>query len=128
MISSHKKVLVVEDERSLAEAVRMKLERSGFDAITTNTVKDALFQMKEYKPDAVWLDHYLLGQEDGLDFVTSIKKEPAWEHVPIFVVSNTASPEKISSYIALGVNRYYTKSNFRLEDIVLDLQRSLEEK
>lgn len=128
MTPSLKKVLVVEDERSLAEAVRIKLEKSGFSATTASTAKAALDQMSTNTPDAVWLDHYLLGQEDGLDFVASVKKEEAWKNIPIFVVSNTASPEKISTYIALGVNRYYTKSNFRLEDIIADISRTLGDK
>lgn len=119
-----KNVLVVEDERPLSDAIKSKLEKSGFGVVTARSVEQAMAYFSEaVKIDAIWLDHYLLGSESGLDFVAKIKQDDsAWKKIPIFVVSNTASADKVQSYLRLGVNKYYTKSDHKLEEIINDIR------
>ncbi|MFA6028031.1 MAG: response regulator [Patescibacteria group bacterium] len=120
-------ILVVEDERPLAEAIKAKLTKSGFEVVTARQVKQALNYLEDkMKISAIWLDHYLIGEENGLDFVAKIKNNEQWKKIPVFVVSNTASAEKVKSYLRLGVNKYYTKADFRLEDIISDIKEYLE--
>ncbi|MFA5125041.1 MAG: response regulator [Patescibacteria group bacterium] len=128
-MNEQKTILVVEDERPLVEAIKIKLEKSGFAVTTARTVKQALQYLEEgVKIDVIWLDHYLLGQENGLDLVAKIKEEDsAWKAIPIFVVSNTATPDKVQSYLRLGVNKYYTKADFRLELIIKDIKDFLKQ-
>jgi DNA-binding response OmpR family regulator len=125
---TQKTILVVEDERPLSDAIKAKLEKSGFAVVTARTVDQTLSYLEDIGTvDAVWLDHYLLGKEDGLDFVTKIKvPNGRWNHLPIFVVSNTASPDKVQSYIRLGINKYYTKSDHRLDEIISDIKSFVE--
>jgi CheY-like chemotaxis protein len=77
------------------------------------------------KIDIIWLDHYLIGREDGLDFVAEVKNDKKWRKIPIFVVSNTASQEKLGAYMSLGVKKYYIKANYRLDDIIKDIKKSV---
>jgi uncharacterized pyridoxal phosphate-containing UPF0001 family protein len=49
-----------------------------------------------------------------------------WHSVPVFVVSNTAGAETVQSYLRLGVEKYFTKAENRLDDIVGDIQDFLE--
>ena len=119
---SNKNALVIEDERPLAEAIRLKLTKEGFVVETAQTVADALAILEEKQIDVIWLDHYLLGKEDGIDLVSKLKQEDSkFKMIPIFVVSNTASPEKVQTYISLGVDRYYVKAEHRLDEIVSDV-------
>ena len=77
--------------------------------------------------DAIWLDHNLLGKENGLDFVKKFKANGGrWNNIPIFVISNTEGSKTIKSYINLGVSKYYVKSNHRLDEIIKDINLSLE--
>ncbi|OGE76512.1 MAG: hypothetical protein A3C85_03745 [Candidatus Doudnabacteria bacterium RIFCSPHIGHO2_02_FULL_48_21] len=120
--------LVVEDEPPLAYAIKTKLEKMGFDAVTTRTVEQASAYMEDIGGfDFVWLDHYLIGQQTGLDFVEKLKASGKWKDIPIFVVSNTASSQRVQSYLDLGVTKYYTKSNFRLDAIIDDIRKYLED-
>jgi CheY-like chemotaxis protein len=122
-------VLVIEDERPLATAIKLKLERSGFDVVTARTASQAITYLEDIsRIDIIWVDHYLLGKETGLDLVAQLKTHKEWRKIPTFVVSNTASPDKVQSYIRLGVNKYYTKANFRLDRIIDDLKSSLKSK
>jgi DNA-binding response OmpR family regulator len=74
-LHERKTILVIEDERPLVKAIEAKLEKSGFDVVTARTVKQGLAYIDEIDSiDAVWLDHYLLGEETGLDFVAEMKR------------------------------------------------------
>lgn len=121
-----KTILVVEDEIPLLEAIKKKLENNSMNVATARTVEQALYYLNEMKIDAIWLDHYLLGKEDGLALVAKIKQvDSKWKDLPIFVVSNTASAEKEKIYLELGANKYFVKSDFRLDQVVQALKESL---
>lgn len=121
-----KTILVVEDEKPLLEAVHIKLEKSGFAVVTSRTAEQAYGLLEDIeKIDAIWLDHYLIGKENGLDLVIKIKSNDKYKNIPVFIVSNTASADKVKSYINLGVNKYYVKSNYRLDSIISDIKESL---
>jgi len=117
-----KTILLIEDEMPLQDAAKAKLESSGFQVVTARTAEQALGYLTDLKKvDAIWLDHYLLGKETGLDFVAKVKNDKVKKKIPIFVVSNTASPDKVKSYLAFGVNKYYAKIDYRLEQIIKDI-------
>lgn len=146
--SKKKTILVIEDERPLLEAINAKLEKSGFKVIAARSVEeafnanlkkndsgaitiDSIEQALDYlenleRVDAIWLDHHLLGNEDGLDFVKKFKANGGrWNKIPVFVVSNAASPKTITAYMSAGVNKYYVKSNHRLDEIIADIESLL---
>jgi DNA-binding response OmpR family regulator len=117
-----KTILVVEDERPLLDAIRIKLEKSGFLVVTARTAEQVYGLLEDLKRvDIIWLDHYLIGKENGLDIVTKLKGHEQYKNIPIFIVSNTASVDKVKSYINLGVNKFYVKSNYRLDQIINDI-------
>lgn len=123
-----KTILVLEDEQALSEVISKKLELSGFKVLTARKVNQALDYLQEgAKVDCVWLDHYLLGKENGLDFVATLKNNGKWQKIPIFVVSNTASGDKVQAYLHLGVEKYFTKANYKLEEIIEQVKKTLEE-
>ncbi len=144
-IQKKKTILVIEDERPLLEVVNAKLEKSGFDVVTARSV-DQVFnanlekkglgiisagsirQALDYlenleQVDAIWLDHNLLGKENGLDLIKKIKANGGrWKKIPIFVVSNSEGAKTIQSYISLGISKYYIKSNHQLDEIIRDIK------
>ncbi|PLX24962.1 hypothetical protein C0580_03480 [Candidatus Parcubacteria bacterium] len=122
-----KVILVLEDEIPLLNAIKKKLETEGCTVVTARSVEQGMEYLEELDHiDAIWLDHYLLGKESGLDFVNKIKAdESPWKKVPVFVVSNTASQDKVNQYLNLGVEKYYIKAEHRLEKIVEDMKESL---
>lgn len=125
-----KVILVLEDEVPLLNAIKKKLEVEGCTVATARSVEQGMDYLEELDHiDAIWLDHYLLGKESGLDFVSKIKAEKSpWRKIPIFVVSNTASQDKVNQYLKFGVNKYYIKAEHRLEKIIEDMRSSLDDK
>lgn len=144
-----RKILVLEDERALLDVVNSRLEKKGFEVITArsaeevfdatlddsglgiisaNSIQQAITYLEDLeKIDAVWLDHNLLGKENGLDFVKKLKANGGqWKNIPIFVISNSEGAGTIASYVELGVTNYYIKSNHRLDEIIEDIRNSLD--
>ncbi len=121
-------ILVVEDEKPLLQAIKTKLHHSGFEVVTARTAEQAYSYIEDndLSIKVVWLDHYLLGKESGLDIVAYLKNHEEYKHLPIFVVSNTASSDKVNSYINFGVNKYYVKANYRLDQIISDIKQYLD--
>lgn len=122
-------ILVIEDELPLQDAIRIKLENNGLRVVTARSVKQARSYIEELQNiDIIWLDHYLLGQENGLSFVTSLKDgKSKYNEIPIFVVSNSVGQDKITSYLRLGIEKYYTKTDFTLAEIVNDIKEYAEQ-
>ncbi|MDD3647411.1 MAG: response regulator [Candidatus Dojkabacteria bacterium] len=118
-----KKILIIEDEKPLMEAVEAKLKRLGMKVITSQSVQEAFTKLKnETSLDLVWLDHYLLGEETGIVFMQKIHEIEKFRDVPVILVSNTASEDKVETYKKLGVRKCYVKSGVRLDSIIEDIK------
>ena len=130
MQETRKSILVVEDERPLLEAIRAKLESSGFDVVGARSTQEAFNHLQDVPGiSAIWLDHYLLGSENGLDFIAKCKSDgSSYKRIPIFLVSNTAGSDKVHEYMRLGATQYFVKSNSRLTDIIVAIKDFLKTK
>jgi DNA-binding response OmpR family regulator len=115
--------LVIEDDESLAKAINKKLQLSGFSTVSARSVDDALAAMHgQSSIGVIWLDHYLLGEKDGIDFATAVKAHDDWRDIPLYIVSNTASNDKVATYNRLGISHYYVKADHRLDEIIADIK------
>src|SRR5689334_10212149 len=96
-------IMVVEDEALLLQAITKKLEVTGLKVLSCASGQEAVNYLNELDelPDAVWLDYYLKDM-NGLAFMQELKMNPAWSGIPVIVVSNSASPEKVDNMLALG--------------------------
>lgn len=112
-------VLVVEDEVLLLEAIGMKLHDEGLKSKLCSSGQEALdYLSKTAKlPMLIWLDYHLTDM-DGLEFMTKVKDVKKWEEIPVIVVSNSASKEKIHSVMLLGAKKYIVKAESKLKDII----------
>lgn len=113
-------IMVVEDEDLLLRAITKKLEIQGMKTISCTRAEQALDYLNSMDelPDAIWLDYYLKGDINGLDFLRELKANESWKDLPVIVVSNTASDEKVKNMLALGANKYMLKAEHRLDEIV----------
>jgi DNA-binding response OmpR family regulator len=117
--------MVVEDEELLLQAITHKLKKSEISVLSCASGAQAFDYLESVTklPDAIWLDYYLQ-DTNGLAFMERLKKNDAWKNIPVLVVSNSASPEKVYHMLALGVRKYILKADYRLDEII-DLIRGL---
>ena len=114
------KVLVVEDEKSFVEALKVGLDREGFDVKVAEDGLTALELFRTFKPDLILLD-VMLPKISGLDVCKEIRTE---SKVPIIMV--TAKGEEIDTVVGLevGADDYVTKP-YRLREVVARMRSLL---
>ena len=114
------KVLVVEDEKSFVEALKVGLDREGFDVKVAEDGLTALELFRTFKPDLILLD-VMLPKISGLDVCKEIRTE---SKVPIIMV--TAKGEEIDTVVGLevGADDYITKP-YRLREVVARMRSLL---
>jgi two-component system, chemotaxis family, chemotaxis protein CheY len=112
-------IMVVEDENLLLQAITKKIKLSNMDVLSCSSGQQAIDYLNniEELPDAVWLDYYLKDM-NGLAFMQALKENPKWENIPVLVVSNSASPDKVSTMLGLGAKKYILKAEYRLDQII----------
>lgn len=111
--------MVVEDENLLLQAITKKLKLSGMDVLSCSSGQQAIDYLENLDelPDAVWLDYYLKDM-NGLAFMQTLQESDKWKDIPVLVVSNSASPEKVHNMLALGAKKYILKAEYRLDEII----------
>ena len=105
---SKSKILVVEDERSLAEILCANLEREGFEVLVAHDGQDGLRQAQLKLPDLIILD-LMLPVMPGLEVCKQLRQGARTRQIPIIMV--TAKAEETDQLIgfALGADDYVTK-------------------
>lgn len=119
-------IMVIEDETPLLLAIQKKLEHSGFETITARDGNQALdyLQSMDQPPSLIWLDYYLPSM-NGLEFLRRLKGIAKLKDIPVFVISNTASPEKVDAMMELGAKKYFLKAEKRLDQIIAEIRSFL---
>lgn len=116
-------IMVVEDETLLLQAITKKIKLSNMDVLSCSSGQQAIDYLNnlEELPDAVWLDYYLKDM-NGLAFMQQLKANPKWADIPVLVVSNSASPDKVNTMLGLGAKKYILKAEYRLDEIINMIQ------
>lgn len=111
--------MVVEDEALLLQAITKKIKLSNLGVVSCSSGRQAIDYLENMDelPDAVWLDYYLKDM-NGLAFMQEIKTNLKWSHIPVVVVSNSASPDKVHNMLGLGAKKYVLKAEYRLDEII----------
>ena len=107
------RVLLVEDEDSLAESIRYSLEREGYAVTVAPDGRKALERFRADIPDLVILD-LMLPEVSGLDVCRIIREEST---VPIVMVTAKDSEADKVAGLELGADDYVTKP-FSVRELV----------
>jgi DNA-binding response OmpR family regulator len=102
------KVLIIEDERTLANNLADKLRAEGFTVVTSEDGEDGLEKVRSERPDLIVLDIMLPGL-DGLSLCRIVRRDPNTAHIPIIMV--TARGTEVDKIVGLesGADDYVVK-------------------
>ncbi|EKE11200.1 MAG: two component response regulator [uncultured bacterium] len=112
-----KKILIVEDENSLQNAMREFLLAENFNVVTADDGEMAVNLAKNEKPDLIMLD-IILPKKDGFEVLAEVKVDERTRNIPIILLTNLEDAGDIERAFSLGINMYLVKSNYSLSDIV----------
>jgi len=119
--SAKKRILIVEDDRHIAEGIELNLSMQGHEVRVAQNGIEGLEAWKQWCPHLIVLDLMLPGI-DGMQILKNIRLED--ERLPIIILSAKVEPsDKIDGFTD-GVDDYLTKP-FSLEEFLLRVNRLL---
>lgn len=124
MITTHirgKKILVIDDEKHIAEAIKLNLKMAGHEVVVGVNGLEGLKWWKEFLPDLVIVD-LMMPEIDGVGVITEIRKTDA--KIPILVISAKDQVKEKIRCLSLGVDDYISKP-FNLDEFLLRVDRLL---
>ncbi|MGC4378361.1 response regulator YycF [Fictibacillus sp. Mic-4] len=115
-----KKILVVDDEKPIADIIQFNLEKEGFNVICAHDGVDALEKVENEKPDMILLD-IMLPLKDGMEVCREVRKK---YDMPIIML--TAKDSEIDKVLGLelGADDYVTKP-FSTRELIARVKANL---
>ena len=121
------KVLVVEDDKFLVNAYRVKFEKMGYEIKIALDGVEALEVLGKWRPDVVILD-LVMPKMDGYEFLEKMRAIPEYEKIPVLIASNLGQNEDLNKAKEMGANNYVIKGNLSLSELVIKLEELIPKK
>ncbi len=118
-----KKVLIVDDEPDLVEAIQFNLELEGLECFVAHDGLEAIEKVQSELPDLILLD-VMMPEKNGYQVSRLLKFDDKFKHIPILML--TARSQETDRKIGkeTGVNEYITKP-FEMDDLIRHVKAQL---
>ncbi len=103
-----RRVLLIEDEANILEALRFILERDGWTVLTHANGATALERIREARPDAVVLDVMLPGCS-GFDVLRAMRADPELAAIPVLILTAKGQQRDRERAESYGASRFMAK-------------------
>lgn len=117
-------LVVIEDDKYLADIYATKLKLEGFNVEVANDGKAGLAAVKKFMPDLILLD-ILMPVMDGFSVLHAIKTDDNTKDLTVIMLTNLNSQEDVKKGLELGAADYMVKAHFVPDDIVNKVQNIL---
>jgi DNA-binding response OmpR family regulator len=112
-----KRILLVEDDTTLADVYQARLELEGFEIQQVNNGEDALSSAISFKPDLVLLDA-MMPKISGFDVLDILRNTPETANIKVVMLTALSQPKDKERAENLGVDDYLVKSQVVIGDVV----------
>ena len=103
-----KRILVVDDEKDIADTLRFRLEANGYEVVTAYDGQDGLNKAKTVSPDLIVLD-LMLPKIDGYKVCRMLKFDETYKHIPIILFTARVQESDRQTGVKVGADAYITK-------------------
>lgn len=119
-----KKVLIVDDEQDLRDAVRDALEDAGFEVVEAHNGEVGLTVALEEKPDLILLD-LMMPEINGIGMLSRLRRDPWGKNAIVILLTALEDANSVAQAVEAGGNDYLIKPNIKLEDIVKKVKQHI---
>jgi two-component system chemotaxis response regulator CheY len=117
-------ILVVEDSSTMRQLICLSLKKiAGIVLVEAKDGKDALAKLREITPDLLLTD-LNMPEMDGFSLIREVRAQPAFEKLPVVVLTTAGALEDQQKAKDLAVNGYVTKP-IRPDEIVNTVKQIL---
>ncbi len=120
----NKKILIVEDDLTLAEALSISFKEEKFDVYEAHDGLQGLAMAEDIMPDLILCD-INMPKMDGLTMLSRIRESKWGTDLQIVMLTNYSDQQKISEALSHSVFTYLVKSDWGLEQIVKEIKKKL---
>ncbi|HEX8414506.1 MAG TPA: phosphate regulon transcriptional regulator PhoB [Sphingomicrobium sp.] len=106
--SAPKRMLVVEDDRAIADLLKFHFSREGFTVTTTPNGEEALILIDEIKPDLLILD-WMIEETSGIEVCRRLRRKTATASLPIIMLTAKGEEEDRVRGLEVGADDYVAK-------------------
>ena len=103
-----RRILIVEDDRDLAELLRLQLEAAGFEPEVNLTGGHFLADLARLEPELVVLD-WMLPAGEGLELLRRLRREPRFRMLPVILLTARGAEADRVRGLEVGADDYVTK-------------------
>jgi DNA-binding response OmpR family regulator len=111
-----KTILVVEDVSFLQNAIKMALKDAGYKVLAASDGEEGLETALEKKPDLILLD-LMMPKMDGMSMLKKLREDVWGKKVPVIILTNMSSEQKLLEAREANVTDYYIKSDWEIEEL-----------
>ncbi|WP_339612488.1 response regulator transcription factor [uncultured Rubinisphaera sp.] len=113
---SQQTIQIIEDERSISDALAYNLQKDGFEVISSTDGQDGLRRAQANLPDLIVLD-LMLPVLDGLEVCRQLRSDSRTKHIRILML--TAKSEEVDEIVgfSMGADDYVTKP-FKIKPLI----------
>jgi two-component system, OmpR family, response regulator VicR len=104
-----KKILIVEDEKTLNEAYQITLNKEGYEVHAAYDGEEALEVTKKVEPDLILLD-LRMPRMNGIEFLKAYELEKKHPKTKVVVFSNLDREKEVDEAYKLGTHKYILKA------------------
>lgn len=119
-----KLIVIVEDEETIGNIMKFKLERAGHEAVLARDGGEGLDAIRKLKPDLVLLD-LVLPTMSGFEILENLVKDKMLPSLPVIVISNSGQPVEIERILSFGIRDYLIKVNFSPHEVLGKVEQTL---
>lgn len=112
-----KKILLVEDDDTLADVYKTRLLAEGFDIKRVPNGEEALATALEYKPDLILLD-VMMPKVSGFDVLDILRNTPDTVNIKIIMLTALSQDSDRERAESMGVDDYFVKSQVVIAEVV----------
>ena len=124
-MADKKTILVVEDEKDLAQALKIKLEEAGFVTLVASDGESGLRIALAEHPDLILLDILLPGM-DGMELLKQLREDEWGKEAKVILLTNVDNIETIAKVIEDGGYEYLVKTDWKMDDVVAKIKNKLD--
>ena len=107
-METKKRILVVEDDKSLLPMITYNIEKNGFQVSSATNGEDALLLMKEEIPSLAIFD-WMIPAPSGLELCKIVRRKPETSNLPIIMLTAKEEEEDRVRGLDCGADDYITK-------------------
>lgn len=117
MMTTKKRILIVDDDPLIARMYENKMRLDGYDVDTATNGEEALIMVRKNKPDLMLLD-IMMPKMNGVETLKALKKDGKTKDIPVIILTNLGDNTKdIERAKSMGAVDYLVKSQISLKEL-----------